>query len=533
MRRFWPEVTFWRGVAAVTLAVGLYATVVRFGRGLGAATHLSDGFPWGIWVGFDVLVGVGLAAGGFTITATVHLFNLERFRPIVRPTVLTAFLGYLLVAVGLLYDLGRPYRIWHPLIMWNPHSVMFEVAWCVMLYTAVLSLEFSPMVLERFKLRTPLRVVHGITIPVVIAGVLLSTLHQSSLGTLYLIVPEKLHGLWYSPLLPVFFFLSAIAAGLSMVIIESFISSRAFGRRLELGLLRDLGRVVVVALGLYLVIKLQDMSGRGAFGLLAAPTPERFLFLVEMVFGVLIPMVLLALPAVRRDRAGLFCSALLVVLGFIMNRLNVSLTGVQGGMDAVYFPSWLELAVTAMLVTLGFISFGLAVKHLKVFPEGHQEERPVSLGRRPRPVAYLSRGALAALGAVIALGALTLDFEAAARGRVPAQEVTAGSGSDLSVLGGGASVNGSVADLRLPGDLTYPPGKDSPGAVTFSHESHVDGKRPNCATCHGGAFPILKAKAAARTAGEAMHGAQRCGACHDGKAAFGVEDNCEGCHAGG
>jgi len=229
MKRFLQAITFWRGIAAIVLATGLYATAVRFGWGLGASTNLSDGFPWGIWIGFDVLVGVGLAAGGFTITATVHLFNLERFRPIVRPTVLTAFLGYLLVVIGLLFDLGRPYRIWHPLIMWNPHSVMFEVAWCVMLYNTVLALEFSPMVLERLNLKTPLKIVRTITVPVVIAGVILSTLHQSSLGTLYVILPDKLHGFWYTPWLPVFFFLSAIAAGLSMVILESFLSFRAFG----------------------------------------------------------------------------------------------------------------------------------------------------------------------------------------------------------------------------------------------------------------------------------------------------------------
>ncbi|NIR52783.1 Ni/Fe-hydrogenase cytochrome b subunit, partial [candidate division KSB1 bacterium] len=129
-----PKLTFWKAVAGIIFVLGLYATVLRFGKGLGAATHLTDEFPWGIWIGFDVLVGVGLAAGGFVIAATVHIFNLEKYEPISRPTILTAFLGYSLVIVALLFDLGRPYRIWHPLVMWNPHSVMFEVAWCVMLY---------------------------------------------------------------------------------------------------------------------------------------------------------------------------------------------------------------------------------------------------------------------------------------------------------------------------------------------------------------------------------------------------------------
>src|SRR5580700_6382318 len=174
--------TFWKAVFLVIMVAGLYSTYIRFFHGLGASANLSDQFPWGIWIGFDVLCGVMLAAGGFTLTAAVHIFNIKRLRPIVRPTILTAFLGYVLVCIALMYDLGRPYRIWHPLIMRNPHSVMFEVAYCVMLYTAVLSLEFSPIVLERFNLQKPLKIVRTALIPLVILGVILSTLHQSSLG---------------------------------------------------------------------------------------------------------------------------------------------------------------------------------------------------------------------------------------------------------------------------------------------------------------------------------------------------------------
>src|SRR5947209_11513609 len=186
------RITFWKLVFLALMAAGLYATVLRFTQGLGRATNLNDQFPWGIWIGFDVLCGVMLAAGGFTLTAAVHIFNIKRLRPIVRPTVLTAFLGYVLVCIALIYDLGRPYRIWHPLIMRNPHSVMFEVAYCVMLYTTVLALEFSPIVFEHFGLHKPLRIVKKVMWIFIILGVLLSTLHQSSLGTLYLIMPNKL-----------------------------------------------------------------------------------------------------------------------------------------------------------------------------------------------------------------------------------------------------------------------------------------------------------------------------------------------------
>jgi len=172
-----PRLTFWSGVFIVLMALGAYATYVRFVQGLGASTNLSDKFPWGLWIGFDILCGVGLAAGGFTIAATVHIFNLKRYEPIVRPAILTAFLGYLLVILALMFDLGRPYRVWHPLVMWNPHSVMFEVGWCVTLYTTVLALEFSPVVLERLGLHKALKLVHTALVPLVILGVLLSTLH--------------------------------------------------------------------------------------------------------------------------------------------------------------------------------------------------------------------------------------------------------------------------------------------------------------------------------------------------------------------
>ncbi len=370
---------FWKGVLGAALAALAAVAVLRYTRGLGAVTNLSDQYPWGLWIGFDVLCGVGLAAGGFAITATVHLFHLRRFKPIVRPTVLTAFLGYLLVIVGLLFDLGRPDRIWHALVMWNPHSVMFEVAWCVMLYTTVLALEFSPMVFERLNLRAPLGILRAATVPLVIAGVILSTLHQSSLGSLYLIVPHKLHALWYTPMLPVLFFVSSIAAGLAMVIVESRLSERAFGRRLELDLLADLGRVMLVVLGLYGILRFQDLARRGALAAFSLARIEGQMFALEVLVGVLAPIGLLALPRVRRRVGGLFLAALLVVFGFIMHRLNVSLTGLEAAAAVRYFPTWMEVAVSFGLVAAGFGLFALAAKHLPVFgppPAPAQGTRP-------------------------------------------------------------------------------------------------------------------------------------------------------------
>src|SRR5690349_8802408 len=314
------RITFWKLVFFAIMAVGFYGTALRFVKGLGASTNLNDQCPWGIWIGFDVLCGVMLAAGGFTLTAAVHIFNIKRLRPIVRPTVLTAFLGYLLVCVALMYDLGRPYRIWHPLVMRNPHSVMFEVAYCVMLYTTVLSLEFAPIVLERFDLQKPLKIIRSVLVPLVIGGVILSTLHQSSLGTLYLIMPDKLHPFWYSPLLPVFFFISAIAVGLAMTIFESSLSSKHFGLQLELPVLQELGRVLVVVLGVYGILRAEDLANRGVLRLSFHPGYETYLFWLEISLAIVLPLLLLCQPRVRSSPQGLYLAAVLVVLGFITNR---------------------------------------------------------------------------------------------------------------------------------------------------------------------------------------------------------------------
>jgi len=362
-----PKFTFWRAVLLVILAAGFYSTLLRFTKGLGAATHLTDRFPWGLWISFDVICGVGLAAGGFTLAAIVYVFHLRRFHPILRPSILTAFLGYALVAVALLYDLGKPYNIWHPLVMWNPHSVMFEVAWCVMLYLTVLALEFSPAVFERFGMQKPLKLLKAITMPLVIVGVLLSTLHKSSLGSLFLIVPSKLHPYWYSPLLPLFFFISAVATGMAIVIFESNLSARAFGREIEMPLLAALGRAMAGVLIVYGILRLQDLWKRGALVHLREPSTETFLFVLEIVLGLLIPLSLLLIRRVREDREGLFAAAVLVITGFLLNRLNVSITGLEYSAHAHYFPKWTEVAVTLSMVGTMFLCFALAVRYLNVF----------------------------------------------------------------------------------------------------------------------------------------------------------------------
>ena len=372
---------FWRGLFAVIMAAGLYATFLRFWGGLGASTNLSDQFPWGIWIGFDVLCGVGLAAGGFTLAATVHIFNIKSYHAVVRPAILTAFLGYLLVVVALMFDLGHPYRIWHPLIMWNPRSVMFEVGWCVTLYTTVLFLEFLPVVLEKFRMHTALKIMKGVTLPIIIAGVILSTLHQSSLGSLFLIMPDRLHPLWWTPLLPVLFFISAVATGLAMTIFESWHSSKAFGRQLEYGLICNMTRVLAVITAVYLTMRFLDLSHRGALAKLNEPGIERWMFGLEIVL-MAVPMLMFFREKTRRHPLAVYLGVVMFLLGFVANRMNVSVTGLERASGVTYIPKWSEVAVTLAIIAAGFAIFRLAARYLPVFEEEHHEDHESVPGTR-------------------------------------------------------------------------------------------------------------------------------------------------------
>jgi Ni/Fe-hydrogenase subunit HybB-like protein len=367
--------TLWRAVAAAIFLAGAVAAVRRFTLGLGATTNLSDGFPWGLWVSFDVMCGVGLAGGGFTVSAIVYLLRREKYLPLARPAIFTAFIGYLMVVGGLLFDLGLPWRIWHPMIMWNHHSVMFEVAWCVTLYTTVLAAEVSTMVFERFQMKRAAHITHLCAVPLTILAVLLSMLHQSSLGSLFLLVPGRLHELWYTPLLPYLFFVSAIGVGLSMTIVESNLTARSIGRAVEAEVLRDVGRVAVGIYALYAVIRIGDLAWRGQLGAIVPVDRASAFFLLEFICGFLLPLVLYAIPRVR-------------VLGFLFNRLNVGITGFEVVSGVRYTPSWEEIAVTLSLVALGVTMFALAIRHLPVLEEepSLDEAFALRMARRPTPV---------------------------------------------------------------------------------------------------------------------------------------------------
>ncbi len=368
-------VTPFNAVAGAIVLIGLALSVERFTQGLGATTNLSDSYPWGLWIGFDVMTGVALAAGGYTLATTVYIFRLKEYKPIVRPAILTGFLGYFFVVVGLCFDLGRPWRLLYPYVVsMGVTSIMFLVAWHVGLYLTCQFVEFSPAVFEwlgwgRFR-KWAVRVALGATI----FGVMLSTLHQSALGALFLLAPGKIHPLWYSPLIPLFFFVSSIFAGLSMVIVESMISHKVFSDQVDgehqarLGRLTiGLGKAASVVMFTYFGIKLIGVMHADAWGYLA--TPMGLWFLVEMLGFVLLPCFLFARGAIIGSVRLIRATAVIAVLGIILNRVNVSMVAFNWQMPERYFPRWSEFAITLAIVTLFILTFRWIVNRMPVLYE--------------------------------------------------------------------------------------------------------------------------------------------------------------------
>lgn len=364
-------------VAGIIVILGLVLTVLRFTKGLAAVTNLSDYNPWGIWIGFDLLTGVALAAGGYVTSAAVYIFGMKKYHFAVRPAVLTGFLGYALVVLALHYDVGRPWRLPYPFIMrQGTTSVLFEVGACVALYLTVLFIEFCPAALEWLGLRKVRSLAVKLTMVLTIFGVILSTLHQSSLGALFLIAPSKLHPLWYSSYLPVYFFISSIFAGLSMVIFESTLSHHYFAHKMDEAHMKgreDLalgfGKAASLVLAGYFATKIVGIAADNNWSLLS--TPYGYWFLVELLGFVALPSFLYAVGVRDRNLTFIKWAAIWTVLGVMLNRLNISLIAFNWHLPSVdrYFPHWMEIGISIFIVTIGIIAFKVIVSIMPIFYE--------------------------------------------------------------------------------------------------------------------------------------------------------------------
>jgi Ni/Fe-hydrogenase subunit HybB-like protein len=352
------------------VALGLGVGTIRFMTGMGATTNLSDDFPWGLWIVFD-LIFCPFSAGAFMIAAVTHIYKRTEYKPIARPVILAGFLGEVSVIVVLLADLGRWHQFYNVLLPWNWNirSFMFQVSFCLTLYIGVLLMEVAPSILERFKWERPVRMIRPLAILIAGAGTVLSALHQSALGSLFLIMPYKLHPLWWTPLLPLLFFTSAAFGGLAMAILVAAASFRAFHRRLELSLLTDLAKIVAILLGFYLILRVGDLLRAGEIGLLLTGGWLSLLLLVELGLGVVVPLVLFSKRRFREAESGLILGASCVLAGLALNRANVALLALSAPTGAVYIPHWMEVVVAMAAVAAAVLSFALAVRLLPVLPE--------------------------------------------------------------------------------------------------------------------------------------------------------------------
>lgn len=373
LARISSRITLWRVIVALIFATGLYATYVRFFEGFRASTNLSDQMPWGLWVGLGTLCGIGLSAAGFGISAAVYLLGMERYRPILRASILISFLGYCTVMVGYLYEIGLPWRFWHPIVMWNSRSVLFDVCVCIMTYFTVLIFEFAPALIEKLPFRglreSILQHHHRILTGVVLAGVLLSSMHQSFLGGLYLIAAGKVHPLWYSPYIHAMFYMSAIPAGLALTVMAVYLSMRSLNVRVDFSILSDCGRMIQLLLIVFAVFRWLDLVANHALHYAFQWTPEAGYFWLEKALFLIAPIWLLSYNQVRETPDGLYGTCALVVAGFIVNRLNVSINALQTAMGTHYVPKWTELASSVLVVAAAVIAFRYAVIYLDILPK--------------------------------------------------------------------------------------------------------------------------------------------------------------------
>ncbi len=340
------RVTNFRKLLILFVIIAAIASLYRFIYGLGAVTNLSDEWPWGLWIGFDLLCGIALAGGGFSTALIVHVLHKDKYLPVARAALLTSLLGYIIALVGLFLDIGRWYNFWRPFFYWGYHSVLFEVFWCIALYTTVQILEFGDIFFEKVHCPSLKRILSA-TMPFwLIIGIILPTLHQSSLGSLYIVAVNRLNPLWWSMIIPFFFVWSAFFLGPAMVTIEGTLAARAYGREPEQPVFSSLTRVTLWMMIIYFIVKVVDLNYRGVFSNAFDGSYESNMFLIEMIVFVLLPIFMYAIPSIRNKQWGVLTASILVVAGVVFNRMNVVFTGMAKSAGGHYFPSIWEFLIT-------------------------------------------------------------------------------------------------------------------------------------------------------------------------------------------
>jgi Ni/Fe-hydrogenase subunit HybB-like protein len=384
-----PELpAWWRPVSLILWAVVLAAvvtTIVRFATGLATIANINQAYPWGWWVGFDMLTRIALGGVGFTMAAAGEIFDIKGFRHIVRAALLVGLLWYTTYAAVLMVELGRPWMIWWVFLSWAPTSAMYEVALCAVAYTTVLVLEFSPLVFARLGWHVPVRRIHSVYLLIVVTGVSLSSLHQSSLGTLLLLLPTKVNPLWHSELLPVFFLLSAVMAGPAVMLVEHTLATSFLGLEPRWGVLRSLARGLTVLVAGYLALRIGDVLYRGGVDAALSFGFEARWFWAEIVVGLVLPLALLLVPDLDRRRWGLFSAGLLVIVGIVLNRLNAAVVTMKVHSWESYRPASTEVLISVGALAGMVLAYVYLVRWLPI-----HTEPPLAPGARTAPAGPLA-----------------------------------------------------------------------------------------------------------------------------------------------
>lgn len=368
-----PLVTPTTLILAALAAIAVIVLGFRFFFGLGAVTNINDGYPFGIWIAYDVVIGSAFACGGYTMALLVYIFNKGEYHPMVRPALLASLFGYSLAGASVIFDLGRYWNFWH--IYWpgyaQVNSVMFEVAVCITAYIVVMWIEFAPAFLEKFGLKDARRKLSKVLFLIIALGVVLPSMHQSSLGSLLVVFGNQIHPLWQTILLPLLYLMTAVLIGFAIVIFESCLSSSGFKRPLELHLLGKLSHLMIWLLAAYLVVRLADLAVRGALGSMFEANIEAVMFWIEMALFVA-PLAILAQPAARRNPAKLFVAALCLMLAGFLLRINSFLVGYETGPGWHYFPSAPEIMVSIGMIALEVLGYIVLVRYLPVLPQSRE-----------------------------------------------------------------------------------------------------------------------------------------------------------------
>ena len=383
------RLTWWDWTLLAVVAVGVVTGLLRFAFGIGSIANINNAYPWGWWVGYGIMTMIALGGVGFTITALVEVLGVHRYHAFLRPAVLMGLLCYISAITMLMVELGRPWKVWMVLVSWAPTSALYEVGWCAFIYLSVLAFEFAQVPVEQLGWGRVLSVMRMIYIPIMLLGVTLSHLHQSSLGTLMTLIPHKVNVLWWSEMLPLLYLVAAIMAGPAVAILEHLAAARWLGFEPRMDLLAGLARIEAWLVGLYLVFQMGDLFYRGAAGAMLSMTGFALLFWVQIGFGLLLPFVLLIMPEVRESRRGLVTACSLVVTGVLLHRLNVTVFGLRARHWETYTPSFGEIAITLGITAAAVFAFGALARILPI----HEEAPPRTSPHPAREPAHALRGA--------------------------------------------------------------------------------------------------------------------------------------------